>query len=122
MEPYRTGDLEITVVTADEPSRVFLHWEGRSIEREPRLSLGGFLTGVLSRAAERGSEIEMRCQRLTYINSATISCLVEFIRRCGEQTVRLSIYFDGTSPWQRSCFNALRALVRPDDRLRIVEA
>jgi hypothetical protein len=36
--------------------------------------------------------------------------------------VRLTLRFDGTSAWQRSCFNALRVLSKDDDRLSIVEA
>lgn len=122
VHPYRAGDLEITVVESDDPPRVFLGCEGRSIEREPRLTLGVFLTGALSRAMARGSEIELQCQRLTYINSATISCLVEFIRRCNSERVRLTLRFDGSSAWQRSCFNALRVLAKDDNRLTIAQA
>ena len=113
--------MEITVVESDDPARLFLSCAGRSIEREPRLTLGVFLNGVLSHAMATHSEIEMQCQRFTYINSATISCLVDFIRRCTTESVRLTLRFDGTSAWQRSCFNALRVLAK-DNRLSIVEA
>lgn len=84
--------------------RVFLGFDGRSIERDPRLTLGVFLSEVLAAAKASSSDIELHCQRLTYINSATISCFVEFIRNCIVQDVRLTVRYSGAMLWQRSCF------------------
>ncbi|HSD89434.1 MAG TPA: hypothetical protein VLB44_18015 [Kofleriaceae bacterium] len=121
MEPFRTGDLEVGIVESDDPPRIFLLCVGRSIEREPRPTLGAFLAGVVTHAGTRGANVELRCQQLTYLNSATIACLVEFIRTCAQHSVRLTIQYDATSAWQRSCFNALQVFAK-DDRLTLVEA
>jgi hypothetical protein len=121
MGSYQAGDLSISVVESKEPRRVFLGFEGRSIERDPRTSLGVFLSEVLAAAKASSSDIELHCQRLTYINSATISCFVELIRNAIVQDVRLTLRYNGALAWQRSCFKALSALAK-DDRFAIVEA
>lgn len=120
MGPYQAGDLAITVVESKDPARLFLQLDGRSIERDPRLTLGVFLSEVLASAKTSRSDIELHCQRLTYINSATISCLVEFIRNCIVQDVRLTLRYSGALAWQRSCFKALSVLAK-DDRFSTVE-
>lgn len=120
MGPYQAGDLAISVVESKDPARVFLGFEGRSIERDPRLTLGVFLSHVLASAKASSSDIELHCQRLTYINSATISCFVELIRNCIVQDVRLALRYSGALAWQRSCFKALAVLAK-DDRFTIIE-
>src|SRR6185295_7703276 len=95
-------------------------FDGRSIERDPRVTLGPFLSEVVAAAKASSSDIEMHCQRLTYLNSATITCIVEFIRSCLVQDVRLSLRYNGALAWQKACFKALSVLAK-DDRFTIVE-
>jgi hypothetical protein len=118
MGPYRSGDLSISVVESKDPARIFLGFDGRSIERDPRSSLGVFLSEVLAAAKASSSVIELHCQRLTYINSATITCLVEHIRNCLVQDVRLTVRYNGGVAWQSSCFKALSVLAK-DERVTI---
>jgi len=118
--PYQVGDLAISVVVSKDPARLYLNFDGRSIERDPRSSLGVFLSEVVASAKASSSDIELSCQRLTYLNSATISCLVEFIRTSLLQDLRLSLRYNGGLAWQRACFKALSVLTK-DDRFTIVE-
>jgi hypothetical protein len=120
MGPYQAGDLSISVVESKDPARLFLGLDGRSIERDPRSTLGVFLSNVLASAKASSSDIELHCQRLTYINSATITCLVEFIRSCLIQNLRLTLRYNGALAWQKACFKALSVLAK-DDRFTIVE-
>lgn len=119
MESYRGGDVAITVVEAREPSRLYLSWSGRGNERDPRTTLGPFLRSVVDRAAEKGAAVELHCQHITYINSATIGCVVDMIHRCEAAAVPLTLRYDRASGWQRLSFEALRVLVKGANRLTV---
>ena len=121
MDSYRGGDVAITVIEAQEPPRVFLSWSGRGNEREPRQTLGPFLANVVDRAAEKSAAVELHCQRITYINSATIGCMVDMIHKAESATVPITLRYDRTSGWQRLSFEALKVLVKSPAGKLVVE-
>jgi hypothetical protein len=114
MDSYRGGDLTIAVVDADAPPRVFLGWEGKSNERDPRRTLGAFLVQVVAHAKTRRASVELHLQKVTSINSSTIGCLVELIRAASVAAVPLVLRYDATVTWQRLSFEALGVLAKGD--------
>jgi hypothetical protein len=70
-------------------------------------------------AAERSAAVELHCQRITYINSATIGCMVDMIHRCESASVPLTLRYDRASGWQRLSFEALKVLVKNAGRLQV---
>ena len=117
MDSYRTAELSIALLETDAPARIFLSWEGRSSEREPRRTLGVYLRGVVDHAAARGAAIEMHFQRIAYINSATIGCLGELIRSATTAGVPLTLRYDASTTWQRISFEALGVFAKGDGKL-----
>jgi len=121
MDAYRGGDVAITVVESRDPARLYLSFSGRGNERDPRTTLAPFLKDVVDRAAEKQASVELHCQHITYINSATIGCVVDMIHRCESAAVPLTLRYDRAVGWQRLSFEALRVLVKGANRL-VVEA
>jgi hypothetical protein len=120
MNAYRGGDVAITVIEASGPPKLFVSWRGRGNEREPHQTLGPFLRSVVDRAAESQATIELHCQDITYINAATIGCMVEMIHWCEASQVPVTLRYARASGWQKLSFEALRVLVKNTNQL-IVE-
>jgi hypothetical protein len=119
MDSYRGGDLTITVIEVTEPARFYVSLSGRGNEREPRNTLQPYLRELVDRAVSSRAAIELQCQRLAYINSATIGCVVDMIHRCEAATVPVTLRYDRGSGWQRLSFEALRVLVKGAGQLAV---
>jgi hypothetical protein len=120
MDAYRGGDMAISVVEVDEPPpRLFLNWAGRGNEREPQKTLQPFLRDCVDRAAEKHASVELQCQKVSYINSATIGCMVDMIHRCESAALPVTLKYDRSSGWQRLSFEALKVLVKGAGRLAV---
>lgn len=119
MDSYRGGDLTITVIEVTEPARCYVSLSGRGNEREPRNTLQPYLRGLVERAVANRAAVELQCQRLAYINSATIGCVVDMIHRCESAAVPVTLRYDRGSGWQRLSFEALRVLVKGAGHLAV---
>ena len=108
---FQGGGLVIRVFEI-EAGPIYLSWEGRGNERDPSATLGTFLQAVVAYASERGASLELRCERLAFINSGTVGCLVARIRRCADANVALRLCYDATKTWQRLSFQAMEAVAR----------
>jgi hypothetical protein len=115
----KRGDLVIEREERTDPPAVTLSWSGKSNERDPASFLDGFLLEALARASELGGSVEVRCGKLVFINSSTISCLIAFVRRAAERKVPVVVIYDGSSRWQQLSFEALRVFDRRDGLLLV---
>jgi hypothetical protein len=122
MDPYRGGEMTISVFEVAGPPALCLTWKGRGDEREPRKTLQPFLHGVLDRAAAARTPVELHVQQMTFVNSGTIGCIVDLIHRCEAASVPITVRYDKASGWQRLSFEALRVMIKTATRLHVEAA
>jgi hypothetical protein len=114
IQPLRAAPLEIDARLADDVIRV--DWRGRSNSQHPGALLDPYLGEVIAAAEGPGHRIEMHFEALDYFNSATVSALIQFIRKAKERGVRVAFYYDESRRWQKLSFDAL-AIFSDGDRL-----
>jgi hypothetical protein len=119
MKGLVAGDLVLVTeqVGAHGPLRVF--WRGKSNERNPGKELAGFFASLLEAARVRRAPLEFHFGAMEYVNSATLTALVQFIEQCRSAAVKLTVIFDAERKWQRLSFDALRVLVKGDGLLEL---
>jgi hypothetical protein len=113
------GDLVIVTeqVGAHGPTRAF--WRGKSNDRHPGKVLGPFFAALLHSAGQRRAPLELHFGAVEYVNSATLTAVVQFIQQCAGATIKLVIVYDGERKWQRMTFDALQILVKEDGLLEL---
>jgi hypothetical protein len=119
MKGFVAGDLVLVTeqVGAHGPMRVF--WRGKSNERNPAQELAGFFATLLDTARQRHAPLEFHFGAIDYVNSSTLTALVQFIEQCRGAAVRLTIVYDRERKWQRMSFDALRVLEKDDGLLEL---
>jgi hypothetical protein len=110
---------ELKIVADDGPSTLRLDWWGRSHERNPGPVLSPWLEGVLQRARAQGLTIESHFEALDFFNSATVTALIQLIRKARAQGTTLVIVFSDAKRWQALSFDALKCFELPDGLLQI---
>lgn len=112
MQMLAAGDL--TIEAKDEGSRLSLTWLGKSIARDPAGILFPYMSTAFAAAAARRVPLELRLDRLSHLNSSTMTALVELIQDARDHGVLLVLVYDGRQRWQRVSFEALRIFVEQD--------
>lgn len=117
LESLVSGELRIDAVEASPSLR--LDWSGRSHERNPGPVLAPWLEDALTEARVKGLSLEAHFERLECVNTATVSALIQLIRKARAQGTTLVIVFSAEKQWQSLTFDALRSFELPDGLLRI---
>ena len=95
------------------------YWTGKSIDRNP----GKFLTPILVDLLEKGSELNKRIilnfQRLSYMNSSTITPVIKILERAKKGKVRVTVLYNKLLKWQELNFSALEIFQTKDKRVQI---
>ncbi|HEX8792790.1 MAG TPA: hypothetical protein VF765_17715 [Polyangiaceae bacterium] len=113
-ERFSTGALTIDAVFAGPGSALVLKWRGKSTDRMASKLLGPFLGAALDRARTLGVPLEMHFEELDYLNSSTVTALIQLVQDARNKSVRLAIVFDSRVRWQRLTFDALKVFVTGD--------
>jgi hypothetical protein len=119
MESLRSGSLHIAVAEDAPPDWLRLSWLGKSNDRHPERVLEPFFDHVLSDAARRHAGIEMHFEHLSHFNSSTIGYLVRLIQETQRRSIKLTLVFNGSLPWQRVSFDALRVFAKDNEMLKL---
>jgi len=82
-------------------------WRGISDSRTPGL----FLRPVLRELSEqlKGAEVTVDFSKLEYMNSATVSPLINFVKTLDGSCTRTTVLFSATD-WQRTHLQCMRAI------------
>lgn len=102
------GDLIIDTVTHAEVIEAF--WSGASNSRDPANALKPFFTLLLAEAKTKKARLEMHFEKLTHINSSTISALIRFVQDAAKEGVHVALFYDGSLRWQDHNFKTISLL------------
>jgi hypothetical protein len=117
MESLSAEDLWIAATDAGPGGTLSFHWTGKSVDRQPGRTLGPYFAKALGRAVELSASVEMHFEELEYLNSSTVTGLVQLIRDARAAKVNLVFVYDQRLRWQKLAFEALAVLGKPTDDL-----
>lgn len=112
-ERFSAGGLTIDSVQA-AGSALTLTWRGKSTDRAASRLICPFLASAVDRAGADGVPLEMHFEQLDYLNSSTVTAIIQIIQIAHVKSVRLAIVFDPRLRWQRLTFDALKVFARGD--------
>ena len=107
-EIFRDHTLTIEVTEAGSSVRVL--WKGKSDIREPGEKLVPFLKGLADRLGQRRVTVDFR--KFEYMNSATVSPIIQFIRRLDTNGATTVLVYDQLVDWQRVNFLCMKTIAR----------
>lgn len=113
-EKLSAGDLTIVPRQAAAGAALQLVWSGKSNDRQPGKILAPYFGKALQHAATESVPLELHFETLDYLNSSTITAIIQVIQDARARGVKLVIVFDPNRRWQKLSFDALRVFVRDD--------
>lgn len=113
-EKLSAGDLTIVPRQAGAGAALELVWSGKSNDRQPGKILGPYFNKAIQHAASQSVPLELHFETLDYLNSSTITAIIQVIQEARGRGVKLVIVFDPNRRWQKLSFDALRVFVRDD--------
>ena len=111
---FSNGVLTIDAEFVGPGSPLTLTWRGKSTDRAASKLLGPFLIASIDRARTLGVPVEMHFEKLDYLNSSTVTAIIQIAQDARRKSVRLAIVFDPSLRWQRLTFDALKVFVTGD--------
>ena len=109
--------LEITV--EDKSTAIDVNWYGKSINRSPGKFITPILASVLDRSVSGKKEIILDFQKLTFLNSSTITPIIKVLERAKRGNIRVTVLYDKELKWQELNFSALEIFNTDDKRINI---
>jgi hypothetical protein len=113
------GDLSIDPVQAQPGAPIGLVWKGKSNDRHPGKILGPYCSRMLDMASAQKVALELHFETLEYLNSSTITAIIQVIQDARARSVKLVLVFDPTKRWQKLSFDALKVFVRDDGLIEL---
>ena len=114
---YTKNLLTIEILEDDNGIRAV--WRGKSIEREPSEFIAPILNGIIKSSNYKNKLVELDFQKLTYMNSSTITPIIKVLERAKRGTAQITVLFDKTLKWQDLNFSALSIFETKDSRIKI---
>jgi hypothetical protein len=94
-------------------------WSGKSNDRHPGKILGPYFAKMLDRVATQSVPLELHFETLDYLNSSTITAIIQLIQDARAKAVKLVIVFDPSRRWQKLSFDALKVFARDDGLMEL---
>ena len=112
---FKEGNLEITI---ENNENIIITWRGRSEDRDPSSLLNPYLKNLCNNLI--GKNIEVYFSKLEYMNSSTVSPIIQFIKNLNGQNITTLIKFKKSSTWQISSFKAIEIIAFTMDFIKVI--
>lgn len=115
-EQYIQGTLTIDLIYSDD--NVEMVWMGKSTARDPF----DFVTGIFDKLKNENLSLNliMNFTVLEYMNSSTITPIIQFLEKSQKQSISITIRYNKTLRWQLLSFTALEIYETSDKRIQII--
>ena len=107
-ESFKSGEL--TLAVSESEGTVTIAWLGVSDAREPGRELNPYLAALAPKLA--GKKVDVDFRNLEYMNSGTVSPIIQFARALDQLGIATRLVFDAKVGWQRVNFVSLKAIAR----------
>jgi hypothetical protein len=116
MKRYTIGNLLLEL--EDEGSRRCVDWSGEIDAPDPAPSLSPVLNELVGELA--GAYVDLRFDKLRYMNSASLTPIMTFLRDLSAVAKHVSVQYRGDVEWQNSSFRAVRVVARKWSNVEVV--
>jgi hypothetical protein len=109
----------LTIQVVEHENSIDVNWKGKSVDREPSKFISPILVKVLEMAGDLNKRIIMDFQRMSYMNSSTITPIIKILERAKNGMTKITIFYQKSLKWQELNFSALEIFKTKDNRLEI---
>ena len=106
MKELKEGRLQIKV--SEGPAKTVITWVGHSDAQKPSEFLTPYLTELITNF--KGGEIEADFSELSYMNSSTVSPIIQFLKKADTNSIKTTVKYKSGSVWQNATFRALETM------------
>ena len=82
-----------------------MNWLGQSDSRNPGAELNPYLDSLVEEM--EGLELTINFADLEYMNSSTVSPIIQFLKKLNAQEIQTEVTYKAASKWQSASFKAL---------------
>jgi hypothetical protein len=107
----------LSIVVDQQTSTATVRWLGVSDSRDPAIHLLPYLTSLLDSLA--GKDVFVDFREFEYMNSATVSPLINFVKNLDAKGARTTLAFDAKVPWQKVNAQCMRAIARTLSNVKV---
>ena len=118
IEELNENQLKLKAVDAGDTVKV--PWQGKSNDRNPSLYLGPFFEKVIKHVKDAGKKLELDFTQLQYMNSSTITPVVQLLDQARESGLSVFVLYDKSKSWQEISFSAMTIFESGDPVIKIV--
>jgi len=118
-KPELFTNKSLTIQVVEHENSIDVSWEGKSVDREPSKFISPILVKVLEMAGDLNKRIIMDFQRMSYMNSSTITPIIKILERAKNGMTKITIFYQKSLKWQELNFSALEIFKTKDNRLEI---
>jgi hypothetical protein len=116
MMQFCVDNLKIDV--EQEGARQVVTWTGESDATRPEQNLGPVLLKLMTRL--QGTLVELRFSKLTYMNSASVTPIMAFVRDLSAVAKHIRVSYRADLQWQNTSFRAMRVVARKWANVEVV--
>lgn len=100
--------MRVSVI--DQERQVIVSWRGVFDALNPHQTLGEFLWK--QQEALRNKDVLIDFSKMEFLNSATLSVMLRFVKELDAITPKLTLKFNTTESWQMVSFRCMKAISR----------
>ncbi len=100
----------LTIVVSEDAGQATVSWLGTSDARDPGQVLTPFFEGLAVKLAGKSVAVDFR--QLEYMNSGTVSPIIQLARSLDAQGVKTRLLYDTKVGWQRVNFVCLKNIAK----------
>lgn len=100
----------LTITTRKKADGTIMQWFGQSDSKNPSAVLGPYLEGCIAQL--RNTRLTIDFSNLRYMNSSTVSPIIQFVKKLDAANIPTVVRYDKDSRWQATSFKALDAFSR----------
>jgi hypothetical protein len=113
---FEYENLKIQV--EDRRGVTYVNWTGESDSRDPAGSVGPYLSLLAKRL--RGRRVQITFDQLEYMNSATVTPIMQFVKELSDCAEKVIVKYDETLQWQATSFRAMRVVAKRWENVEVV--
>ena len=115
MGNLKHDNLEITF---EEGSKNLITWKGISDHRDPYVIINSYFEEIMGQL--KGKDLEVDFVNLKYMNSSTVTPIIQLIKDLNNNGIKTSVFYDKNSNWQLASFKALETISTTLDNIQII--
>ncbi|MEZ4221575.1 MAG: hypothetical protein R3B13_11660 [Polyangiaceae bacterium] len=118
IETFAKDGLSITVSRSHTSAT--MRWTGMCDARDPETILGPLFRRLTQEL--KGLNLTIDFREFEYMNSATVSPILQFIKKLDASDTPTTLLYDCTVNWQRINCQCMRAIARTLNHLQVVDS